>query len=376
MKVIRIVSELDFGGVEKVMAYTLPPISLIETIDIKVLVLGKGGRVSDELLSAGILVEIWNENPKIPNLKLLWKLVTYLKKERPQVIHCQGGEANFHGILAGFMAQIPNRIGEEIGMPNHHSYWRFIFKFVYFFAKKVIVVAQNVRDKILELKEVSPKKIEVLYNPIKLPERNNLKFFNLHQFNSIDSDSAIKEKQHDPFIFITTCRLVKIKNLERLLEAFNQLKLMHSYKEIELWIVGDGPEKESLKKITKDLFLTGDVKFWGFQEDIFELLKKAKVFILPSLSEGSPVSLTESMIVGLPSIVTQVGGGAEILGNSNSGILINPVDLPDIIKAMNQLFIMPEKERIAMGERAKKEATRFTMELYLPNLLQIYKSVN
>ncbi|MEX2512910.1 MAG: glycosyltransferase [Cyclobacteriaceae bacterium] len=391
MEVIRIVSELDFGGVEQVMANTIPAISQIEEIDVKVLVLGKGGKVTEELKSKGISVEVWNQNPRIPNIRILWKLRSFLKKEKPYVIHCQGSEANFHGLLAGFLAQIPCRIAEEIGMPNHHSFWRYIFRIVYSFATTVIVVAQNVGNRIIELKEVSPKIVQVLYNPVGLVDSllinkaqasNVIVNFDKDGLSEIFENNEVLENLlpinrdqnvwKQPFVFITTCRLVPIKNLDRLISAFSALVKEDGEKLMELWIVGDGPIKEELIQLASGIGLDGKVKFWGFQKNIFGLLQQSDVFILPSLSEGSPVSLAEAMLIGLPSIVTEVGGGPEILGDSESGILINPLDTAAIFEAMKKLLNLSKEERIEMGIRAKEEAGRFKMETYISNLLQIY----
>jgi len=143
-----------------------------------------------------------------------------------------------------------------------------------------------------------------------------------------------------------------------------------------LWLIGEGPEKENLKNLTYQLELGSKVKFFGFRESVQEFLKAADVFILPSLSEGSSVSLAEAMMSGLPSIVTEVGGAMEILGKSRSGMLVNPQSKDSIIAAMQSIFELTEEERKAMGSRAKIESKRFSVELYVRNLLEIYQYRN
>ncbi|SDC82675.1 Glycosyltransferase involved in cell wall bisynthesis [Algoriphagus faecimaris] len=351
MKVLRIVSEMDFGGVEQVGLNSLP--ALNNEVFLHILVLKRGGRASQRLKEIGISLKILGINSKIPNFKLIyliWKEIQYFQ---PDVVHCQGAEANFHGIIGSYIAKVPIRIAEEIGIPNHHSYWKYLFREVYRKATKVICVAERVKIKLLELKEVPKSKITVIYNPIS----KNLVVEK--------SKNKIKELR-----MVTVSRLVTIKNLSSVISCFS--KLSYNNNLLKLWILGEGPEKESLEKKTHDLGLNENIIFWGFQSNPMNFMKEADIFLLPSYSEGSPVALAEAMAVGLPSIVTKVGGAAEILGNSESGILIDPLNLAEIQFAMQQLIDLSPEERQAMGERAKKEAQRFSVENYIQRLMEIY----
>ncbi|MDX5477631.1 MAG: glycosyltransferase, partial [Cyclobacteriaceae bacterium] len=284
MKILRVVSELDFGGVEQVLGNSLPRLVKMKGLEVFVLVLGKGGRISQSLEAEGIKIEIFNHNPRIPNLKSLFRLIKIFKSFKPNVLHCQGSEANFHGLIAARIAGVPVRIGEEIGFPNHHSYWKYIFRLVYKNATKVIAISQAVKDRIVELEEVEEGKVEVVYNPVIIGERKKAKDEReTLRYTQSDVNNGEKKK---PFVFVTTCRLVPVKNLDRLITAFARLCDEFSEIAIELWIVGDGPLRETLENQSKELGVSDKVKFWGFQENVFLFLEKADVFVLPSLSEG------------------------------------------------------------------------------------------
>ncbi|MFC0263496.1 glycosyltransferase [Fontibacter flavus] len=386
MKILRVVSELDFGGVEQVLANSLPRLVKMKGLKVSVVVLGKGGRISRSMEAQGIQIEILNHNPRIPNLKSIYRLIKIIRRLKPDVLHCQGGEANFHGLIAARLADVPVRIGEEIGFPNHHSYWKYIFKLVYKNATKVISISQAVKERIVELGEVEAEKVEVVYNPVEIKGKSI--DFSLrastprHGGQENDKGKAILFSEPDlhgnqiegekPFVFVTTCRLVPVKNLDRLINALARLCNEFSEKSIELWIVGDGPLRETLENQSKELGVSDKVKFWGFQENVFLFLKKADVFVLPSLSEGSSVSLVEAMLSGLPSIVTKVGGAIEILGSSKSGVYIDPLNIESIVSAMVDLISLPLQERDGMGKSAITEARRFLPENYEKLLINIY----
>jgi len=363
MRVLRIVSELDFGGVEQVVALSVPALAKIEGVKIKVLVLGNGGRISEMLSQKGLDVLILNKKTNIPNFRLVLELKSFFEKEQVDIIHTQGAEANFHGLWAAELAGVRIKIGEEIGLPNHHTYWKWIFKWVYKKANHVIAISEAVANKITALGEVPRKKVTVIYNPSSIKAANG------------KSDLSLPEIIADEksFVFVTTCRLVPIKNLGRLIHCLGELIKSYPQTDFALWLIGDGAEKETLMELTNQLQLSNSVRFLGFRESVQEFLMAADVFILPSLSEGSSVSLAEAMMAGLPSIVTEVGGAKEILGNSRSSILVNPNSTDSILSAMQSVFDLTENERKEMGKRAKIESRRFSIDVYVRDLLALYR---
>lgn len=362
MKIVRIVSELDFGGVEQVLANSLPELHGRKEVEIQVIVLGKGGRVAKQLMNQGIAVHILGLNPRIPNFRLIKDLKKRLLSIKPDIVHCQGGEANFHGIWAAHLAKISLIIGEEIGIPNHHSYWKYVFKWVYSKANIIIAISEAVKKKIVDLGEVEDEKVKIVYNPI---GKERLEIRDPERYR----ERIGNEKE---FVFVTTCRLVPIKNLNRLIQSFAKIVKDNPQKDLSLRIVGDGPEREKLESLIQKIEMEGNVEFFGFHEDVFPFLEEADAFILPSLREGSSVSLAEAMSTGLPSIVTQVGGASEVLGQSNSGILIDPLSVEHIQSAMQEMIRLSLEERLKMGERAKEEAKRFSTVHYIDSLLSVY----
>lgn len=357
LKVLRIISELDFGGVEQVALNSLP--ALNELVTLRILVMNKGGKLSKKLEEKGVFIMILNIGVRIPNFRLIRSIREEIESFQPDVVHCQGAEANFHGILASKFAGVPRIIGEEIGIPNHHSYWKWIFRYVYKQAHQVIAISEAVKRWIVGLKEVEPEKVHVIYNPVNIVQGSGFK---------------VQGSTLAPFVFVTTCRLVPIKNLGRLIEAFDELVRENPDKSLKLRIVGDGPEQDNLERKSREQGIGNRIEFVGYQEDVWSFLMAADAFVLPSLREGSSVSLVEAMAVGLPSIVTQVGGASEILSDSHSGFLIDPLDSNSIQSAMQQMLNLSHEERQTMGERAKKEAQRFSVDNYIKELMNIYQS--
>jgi Glycosyltransferase len=349
LKIIRVTTWLDFGGVEK----RFVNLSSSQTTNELVFVaLGHGGWAEREIKKNGRRVICLRQNPAIPNVKLIWDLAYLFRKERPSVVHTSGAEANFHGLIAARMAGVPVRIGEEIGFPKHGRAFRMIFKFTYLCAHTVIGISKSVVARITEIGEVPKKKAMVVYNPL----------------------PTIKEtvgfRSPGPIRIITVCRLFAIKNLDGLIKLLPEI--LRS-RDITLQIIGEGPERPALEKLTADLGLTGIVEFCGFRENPIPFLVKADMFILPSFSEGLSNSLLEAMAVGLPCVVTREGGPSELIEDGKTGWLIDPFDPTAMLKAINFVLALPDKTRAAVGRNARNYVgQKFSLEHHESRLFQLY----
>lgn len=370
MKIIRIVTELDFGGVEKHMELTAEGMLNYPGYQMIFLALGKGGQTSRLLSAMGYQVMVLNENPQIPNFMLIRKLIRIFRKEKPDVVHCSNGEGNFHGIWAAWWAGVPLRIGEEVGFPNHHSYWKQIFRLTYTKANKIIAISKAVKNVLMELGEASDRKIDVIYYPmgkpkLELPQEEKEKVDTLIHKLKGKSD---KEK----FIFITTCRLVGIKNLDGLIKALAALQTEIKEKEVQFWIIGEGPDKDSLKTLAQDLGIDSQVHFLGFHANVNPFLMSADAFVLPSFSEGFSLSLAEAMQLGLPSLATKVGGPSEII-KAHTGLLLDPNNHDNMVAQMIAMVEMDSEARKQMGIRGMEDVkNRFSVEIYTKALTDFY----
>jgi glycosyltransferase involved in cell wall biosynthesis len=147
------------------------------------------------------------------------------------------------------------------------------------------------------------------------------------------------------FTLLHVGRLAPLKDHATLLQAL-ALTRAH-YPDVQLWIVGDGPLQASLRTLTDALELNECVTFFGERADVSPFLLAADLFVNSSVTEGLPVSLLEAMSVGLPAVVTDVGGMGEIARLSGAVTLVPSSDpegmaeaLCDAIKSKQKLSTM------------------------------------
>ena len=106
---------------------------------------------------------------------------------------------------------------------------------------------------------------------------------------------------------LTVGRLEKVKRQWHIIKAF---KSVHDrIPGAELWLAGDGPEKEKLEKLAEQLKIKDKVKFLGFVKNVDELYGKAKIFVLSSESESFSCVAVEAMANGIPIVASDFPGG-------------------------------------------------------------------
>jgi glycosyltransferase involved in cell wall biosynthesis len=112
-------------------------------------------------------------------------------------------------------------------------------------------------------------------------------------------------------------RLVPEKDLDLLIAAWSTIRRRHS--NAELCIVGTGPEENRLRTAAGD-----GIRFAGNQSEVDRWLQAADLFVLPSRTEGLSNAMLEAMAVGLPAVVTRVGGAEDVIEQDRNGLLVEP----------------------------------------------------
>ena len=173
----------------------------------------------------------------------------------------------------------------------------------------IISVSKAVQRSYEKRFDIENKKRVVIYNGI--PKR----------FNNIQKDKAVNKKEKITIIYIG--RLVKVKGVDLLIDAFSKICVNH--KNLELIIVGDGNERFALEQRAKEKKVKVD--FVGIQRDVIKWLDKSDIFVYPSIwEEAFGISVVEAMSRGVIPITFNKGGLPEIILNEKNGFLVKNMD--------------------------------------------------
>ena len=189
-------------------------------------------------------------------------------------------------------------------------------------------------------------------------------------YNGINKDkfAGLQKDKNSKQIFACG-RLVKLKNFDILIKAF--AKIHDNYPGYELVIAGDGPDKNSLKKLIEDTNLGDSVFLAGYRTDIPYLLSKSSIFVMPSESEGFGIAHLEAMFMGLPGVISENVGTKEIAANCS---LICDMSENDIAEKID-LLIKDKKLYEKLSIEAKRLSENFTIDNYCTQLVNLYNQV-
>jgi len=161
-------------------------------------------------------------------------------------------------------------------------------------------------------------------------------------------------------IVLAIGRLSKEKGFSDLLRAYE--RVAHRHKDWSLIIIGDGPEKEALGGLCRELDIAGRVSFLGTVKNPSVYLQQAGLFVLASHFEGFPNALCEAMAHGVAVISTDCPSGpGEIVEHGMNGFLVPPGNVDALAQAMDSL-IADEQRRIRMGDAARRIVERYGVE--------------
>lgn len=205
---------------------------------------------------------------------------------------------------------------------------------------------------------------------------NGLGFENVVIVPNIVDFPVIKEKiNNDGKIHILYLGLLtKAKGIYDLLDVINEHKTEFDGK-ITLHIGGNG-ESTTILNIIKEQGLSNIVKFegWVSGDKKVELLNNADIFILPSYTEGLPISILEAMSYKLLVISTPVGGIPEVIEDGKNGILFTPGDKEALYQAIEKLHT-DKIQRKSMGELSYSKVQSYFPDNVSEKLENIYKEL-
>ena len=353
MKVVHLVTSLDFGGLERRMEILSRYPS--KNSELVFCALGGGGATYKKMLLQESNVHLMNCDPRIFNVSTLWALVKFLRSQGPDVLHTHGCEANFYGQIAGLILGVRVRVAEEIGIPNLGFLARIIFSFVFKFSQVVIAMSPAVEDFLCKNRIAKKKKIKSVYNPVLL------------------SNKRKDKKNNDGIRFVFVGRLESVKNPVGLLRAFHTLLTERS--DVYLVYVGDGGQRNEIDSYIENYRIGEHVKCMGFSIDPLSIALECDVVVQPSHSEGFSLALVEAMSCGLPAVATPSGSARNLVSNGVNGWVVDSSSDEDILAGL-RLAADAKADLAQMGVlAADMVANKHDPRLYAMKLDELYLSL-
>jgi len=363
-RILYLIESWGPGGAERVVLNLATGLNRSEYYPIVGVI--HSGWLYDEMLKRGVQTTIIPTGGSY-DFKLLYYLITLIRRQGICLVHSHLMDMNFYSSIAAKIVGIPH-IATEHGDIHHtskNSQFGFKPKAISSFSTKLVFVSKFTQGAFLKRIGLDGRKTEVIYNGI------DLEVFH----REIDTKKKRAELgiEEDDFVVGNIGNLYPVKGQTYLLQAAS--KVIQRTTNAKFMIIGRGELENKLKEEVKNLNLRNHVLFLGFREDTHELLKVMDIFVLPSLSEGMPLSLIEAMACSLPTIASDVGGISEVITDGLTGFIIPPADPETLADRIIYLLENPQSASKMSKRALQKVKTSFDLQTMINNYCRIYEEV-
>jgi glycosyltransferase involved in cell wall biosynthesis len=187
--------------------------------------------------------------------------------------------------------------------------------------------------------------------------------------DSLREEMGIREND---IVVLYVGRLDLVKGVNYLLKAAKEI--IPHYKNVKFLVVGDGSLRREYEGFAKSF--SDNIIFTGFfRGDIATLMNISDLFVLPSLSEGSPSVIMEASASGLPVIATEVGEIPEMILDGKTGILIKPKDMDGLVNALKKLIANPPLAKEIGKAGRKRMEEKYSWETICKRIEDVFERI-
>lgn len=387
-KVLFVVHTLQMGGAEKVLLNLLKNINK-EKYDITVLALVNDGIYIEELKKIKGIKYKWvfqaffketrgNKEAKYHKLSnkvmsMIWKWYIRKMKYFPKSVYRKGVKKDKYDIEIAFLEGKVSKVVANSSNPDsqkiawihtdiHNVSGIPIFrnekeeKKTYDRFNKIVCVSNDVKEQFIKKTGISDK-LYVQVNPIDSTDI-------LEKAN----EELPEEYRTDKTVVISVGRLVKEKGYDRLLEVHK--KLLDEGYEHEVWLVGEGREREGLEEYIEQHHLEKSVKLVGYSSNPYCYVKRADVFVCSSRIEGLSSAVLEATILEKPIVSTTCPGARDILGENKQAAILVENSTEGIYEGLKEM-LQSKEIREEYKKKIKKRSKLFDIEHAITDIEKI-----
>ena len=324
-RILQIIPTLDRAGAEKqlcLLARGLPR----DEFDVHVCALTRGGPLAADLFEAGIPLTIIGKRWKL-DPQAYWRLKRHVARLRPDLIHTWMFAANTYGFAAARACGVKNVVlGQRCVDPWKSRLQLALDRALAKRCRSVVVNSDGVRD--FYVRHGTPSEcIQVIPNGVAMPSPPQTTRGQLLAELGLPEGSRL---------IGLVGRLWPQKRVKDAIWAADLLKVIRS--DVHLLIVGDGPQRDRLRRFRDQVCIRGKVHFLGERGDVPRLLPHFDVLWSTSAYEGQSNVILEAMASGVPVVATDIPGTRELVVAGATGYLVPVGDRAAVAKYTDRLL--------------------------------------
>jgi sugar transferase (PEP-CTERM/EpsH1 system associated) len=291
-----------------------------------------------------------------------WRL---MRRLRPAILHTYNIgtlEYNATAMLAGVPVRIHAEHGRDsVEIDGKHRTYNLLRRLLIPVIDAYVPVSDDLNHWLRETIRVPKRKIAQVINGV-----------DTDRYAPSDQNTAEMPR---PFWIGTVGRADRIKNHAGLVEVFERLlqRFASPQFDLRLAIVGDGPLLDTLRTQVDTKGWTDKVYLPGARTDVAEIMRSFSVFVLPSLSEATPVVILEAMATALPVVASRVGGVPQLVLDQQTGILVDPHDLEGFADAIAMYILDPSLGEAHGAAGRNHIQARYSVDAMVAGYADLYR---
>ena len=310
----------------------------------------------------GLPVTSWRMKPGL-NLRESRRILKWAQENNYNLLHSHGFKFN---VLLGMYPESIRLIPMTATLHGYVHAPRFSKMWLYESLDRFAIRRMNGVALVGEaMKKEFPGKLSSGHTVV-IP--NGLDISEVQELSSAPLDEPFKSfiDTHEPVI-LGVGRLSREKGFDRLISAFAEFR--KSFPNSGLVIVGEGKYRQQFEVLADELGVKDDVLMPGYYSKVPAMLRHSKVLVMPSLTEGLPITLLEAMSLKTPVVASAVGEIPKVLGDGQGGILLSDVGPATISKAIEKsvtdIELSSRKAEWGYGEVSKNYSSEAMADKYL-----------
>ena len=353
MKIAHVVDSMEVGGAE-ILVSQLSRLQRQQGHDPRIYAIAALGALGQQMRDEGFAVQS-NIGHHLPDA--VRNFCRLFKESRPDVVHLHNPTPTIYAAAAARMAGAAGIVSTRHSLvaPPRKFAVELKYALAARFCDWIVGICDATTANLRSLHGLTADKIVRVYNGA-VP---------------LTRMAQAEDVSKSYFTLVYVGRLAPVKNHALLLNAFHSALL--SMPNLRLWMVGDGTERKALEGLASELNIASKVRFWGQQLDVAPFFSAADAFVMSSRSEGLPISLLQAFSIGVPAIVTDVGGMAEVVRLAGAGYTVSPTNPEEMAEAILRLASSAgERERLSVNASAAFKE-RFTLQAMVDAYMELYQ---
>jgi glycosyltransferase involved in cell wall biosynthesis len=348
-------------GVKRLFSWMIPRFDP-ERFNVSLVSLRKKDLSEETLESFGIDISYLHKSKFDP--ATLTALLKVMDRQQTDILHLHGYGATTFGRIAGQMRRLPTILHEHANLTSTPWFQKVADRLLAPSTDLAIAVSKSTAEFVIHARQMPPERVRVVYLGVPLEE-----------FSRNRTVQEIAEARHElgalpgECVAGTVTRLHDSKGNSYLVEA--AAAVLRERPKARFYLFGEGPLRADLEAQAQALDLRDRFVFGGFTRDVARTISAFDISVFPSLWEGTPLTVFETLAMGKPIVATDADGLLDVLTHERDALIVPRRDAGALARAIVRLMDSPE-DRARLSVHARLTGRHYDIAAFVRKMERLY----